>query len=61
MIVHNIYNFIRIHLFNISNTSIILGLYSLLFIFLKKIKFIIYLIKYIIKATIIVKYTYYYK
>ncbi len=59
MIVHNIYNFIRIHLFNISNTSIILGLYTLLF-FLKK-KFIIYLIKYIIKATIIVKYTYYYK
>ena len=59
MIMHNIYNFIRIHLFNISNTSIILGLYTLLF-FLKK-KFIIYLIKYIIKATIIVKYTYYYK
>ncbi len=59
MIVHNIYNFIKIYLFNISNTSIILGLYTLLF-FLKK-KFIIYLIKYIIKATIIVKYTYYYK
>jgi len=61
MIIHNIYNFIIIYLFNISNTSIILGLYTLLFFLKKNIKFNIYLIKYIIKATIIVKYTYYYK
>ena len=56
VIVYNIYNFIRIYLFNISKTSIILGLLPFYF-FKRNIRFIIYLIKYIIKATIIVKFT----